>query len=159
MFAESDEIVVIPALVPVRVVIVAEVTVALLSDKLLIVKLPTRATVAEKSVIAAVVAIKLVIVPLPARSTVAETSAQVRLDGLVPTSTTLLAEFSVNNRLSAVLTASSAPPAAFVKFAVTGTAPGVLLRLVKIVVITYSNGASGLTNGNVIRSVCLAGSL
>lgn len=95
-----------------------------------------RVTVAEVNVklsIVALVAVRLVIVALPARSTVADTSAQVRLLGLVPISTTALLEFSVNSRLSAVLTASSAPPAALVRLAVAGTAPGVSLFLVRIV--------------------------
>jgi hypothetical protein len=102
------EIFVMLALVPVSVVTVAEVTVTLVRDKLLIVRLPTRATVNDAS-------------------------AQVRLDGFVPTSIMALLELMLKSRLSAVLTASSAPPAAFVKFAVAGTAPGVLLRLVRIV--------------------------
>ena len=102
------EIFVMLALVPVSVVTVAEVTVTLVRDKLLIVRLPTRATVNDAS-------------------------AQVRLEGFVPTSIMALLELMLKSRLSAVLTASSAPPAAFVKFAVAGTAPGVLLRLVRIV--------------------------
>lgn len=96
------------ALVPVNVVTVAEVTVALVSVKLVIVRLPTRATVNDAS-------------------------AQVRLDGLVPTSMITLLPLMENRRLSAVLTASSAPPAAFVRLAVAGTAPGVSLFFVRIV--------------------------
>jgi hypothetical protein len=61
------EIFVMLALVPVSVVTVAEVTVTLVRDKLLIVRLPTRATVNDAS-------------------------AQVRLDGFVPSSITALAE-------------------------------------------------------------------
>ena len=78
----------IVAEVEVRFVIVADPNVALLSERLLMVKLLIRATVADRSDTVAVVAIRFVIVALPARSTVAETSAQVRLAGFVPSSTT-----------------------------------------------------------------------
>lgn len=97
------------------------------------VPLPTRATVADRSDTTAVVAIRFVTVPLPARSTVADTSAQVRLDGFVPNSTTALLLFIVKSRLSAVLTAISAPPAKLVRLAVLGIAPGVSLFFVRIV--------------------------
>lgn len=96
------------ALVPVSVVTVAEVTVALVSVKLVIVRLPTRATVNDAS-------------------------AQVRLEGFVPTSIMALLLFMENKRLSAVLTANSAPPAKLVRLAVLGTAPGVSLFFVRIV--------------------------
>ena len=94
-------------LVAVKVVTVAEVTVALVSERLLIVRLPTLATVNEAS-------------------------AQVRLDGFVPTSMTALLLFMENRRLSAVLTASSAPPAKLVRLAVLGIEPGVSLFFVRI---------------------------
>lgn len=96
------------ALVPVSVVTVAEVTVAFVSDKLLMVRLPTRATVNDAS-------------------------AQVRLLGFVPSSITALAEVMENIRLSAVLTATSAPPAKLVRLAVPGTDPGVSLFFNRIV--------------------------
>ena len=72
-------------------------------------------------------------VPLLIRATVNDASAQVRLLGFVPSSTTALLLLIVNSRLSAVLTASSAPPAALVRLAVAGTAPGVSLFFVRIV--------------------------
>ena len=105
--AEDEVRVVIPALVLVSVVIVAEVNVALVSERLLIVRLPTLATVNEAS-------------------------AQVRLDGFVPTSMMALLLFMENRRLSAVLTASSAPPAKLVRLAVLGIEPGVSLFFVRI---------------------------
>ena len=100
--------VVMLALVPVSVVTVAEVTVTFVNDKLLTVKLPIRATVREAS-------------------------AQVRLDGFVPSSMTALAEVMENIRLSAVLTATSTPPAKLVRLAVPGTEPGVSLFFRRIV--------------------------
>lgn len=108
MLAEVDPSVVIVALVEVSVVTVAEVTVAFVSDKLLMVRLPTRATVNDAS-------------------------AQVRLLGFVPSSITALAEVMENIRLSAVLTATSAPPAKLVRLAVPGTDPGVSLFFNRIV--------------------------
>ena len=106
------------ALVAVRVVTVAEVMVAFVKDRLETVKLPILATVNEAS-------------------------AQVRLEGFVPTSTTALLLFIVNKRRSAVLTANSAPPAKLVRFAVPGTAPGVLLRFNNIVGMDYAHPLTG----------------
>ena len=100
--------VVMLAEVAVRLVTVAEETTTFVSDKLLMVKLPTRATVNEAS-------------------------AQVRLDGFVPSSITALAEVMENIRLSAVLTATSTPPAKLVRLAVPGTEPGVSLFFRRIV--------------------------
>jgi len=98
----------IVALVLVRLVIVADAKVAFVRDKLLMVRLVIRATVNEAS-------------------------AQVRLDGFVPSSITALAEVMENIRLSAVLTATSTPPAKLVRLAVPGTEPGVSLFFRRIV--------------------------
>ena len=118
----------IVALVAVRFVMVAEV-----DTKVVTVPEPTRATVADRSDTVPVVAIKLVMVALPDRNTVADASAVVRLLGFVPTSTTALLPFMVNMRLSAVLTAISAPPAKLVRSVPLGIAPGVSLFFVRIV--------------------------
>ena len=96
-----------------------------------------RKTVAEASdetrlVMEPEVAIRLVMVPEAERKTVKDASAQVKLDGLVPTSIIALVLLMLKRRLSAVLIASSAPPAALVKLAVVGTALGVSLFFVRI---------------------------
>ena len=100
--------------------------------RVVMVALEERRTVAEASDIEAEVAIRLVMVPEAERKTVKDASAQVKLDGLVPTSIIALVLLMLKRRLSAVLIASSAPPAALVKLAVVGTALGVSLFFVRI---------------------------
>lgn len=162
IFAEVPVSVVMFADTPVSVVMLAEALLKLLmlaevETNCVMVPLSIRPTVADRSVITAevaakrvtvadvnvklsmvaLVAVRFVIVALSERKTVIEPSpATVRLLGLVPISMTELDELMEKSRLSAVLTANSAPPAALVRFAVAGTAPGVSLFLVKIVVIT-----------------------
>lgn len=94
---------------------------------------PMRETVADRSDTVAVVAIRFVIVALPDRNTVAEASAVVKLPGFVPSSMMALEEFMLKTRLSAVLTAISAPPAKLVRSLPVGAAPGVSLFLIRIV--------------------------
>ena len=101
------------ALVPVSVVMLALVDPSVV----------TVALVLFSVVIVAVVAVRMLIDALFAID---------KLEGFVPTSTTALLLFMVNRRLSAVLTASSAPPAKFVRLAVLGTEPGVSLFFVRI---------------------------
>jgi hypothetical protein len=84
----------------------------------------TVALVPFSVVIVAVVAVKILIEALFAID---------KLLGFVPSSTTALLLSMVNRRLSAVLTATSAPPAKFVRFAVVGTELGVSLFFNRIV--------------------------
>jgi len=79
------------------------------------------------------VAVRFVMDADAALRSVNDPSAQVRLLGLVPSSTTALLLFMEYIRLSAVLTATSAPPARLVRLAVPGTDPGVSLFLIRIV--------------------------
>jgi hypothetical protein len=128
MFAEVLERLSIVALVDLSVVIVADVKVAFVRDKLETVRLVTPrlvtvALVALSVVIVAVVAVKILTDAAPATE---------RLLGFVPTSIIALALFIENKRLSAVLTANSAPPAKLVRLAVPGIEPGVSLFFVRI---------------------------
>ena len=117
----------------VRVVTFAEAMLRFDSTRLVAVRLVTEADVAVRVVMEAEVAIKSVIVALPDRNTVAEASAVVKLPGFVPSSIMALEEFMLKTRLSAVLTAISAPPAKLVRSLPVGAAPGVSLFLIRIV--------------------------
>ena len=110
---ERASVVLIVAEDEVRVVMLAEAMLRLESTKL--------------------VAVRFVIDADAAFRSTKDPSAQVRLLGFVPSSTTALAEVMENIRLSAVLTATSAPPARLVRLAVPGTEPGVSLFFRRIV--------------------------
>ena len=102
-----------PKVVPVKVVMLAEAMLRLLNTRL--------------------VAVRFVMDADAALISVNDPSAQVRLLGLTPSSTTALLLFMEYIRRSAVLTATSAPPARLVRLAVPGTDPGVSLFLIRIV--------------------------